>query len=220
MCIKCGMGFNSGTMTQYAFEFIVVGSKAIHFHNKCLREVITEWYSETGHTNYFAMETEHRDYPVCFCNSNWRFDIACEKHQSGLVKRYHKEINIMKYFLVTGPQTSIQIGETNRFESSGKPFNFTFHPELGVNTKAEWIVLIKMYATKLTHEFILGKDGLRQTPTGPVVPAYHLFSLLNEGFAKSVEDDGQKIVFWKQKGRIEDESGTVFPLEEFLKVID
>ena len=151
----------------------------------------------------------------------------------------------MRYFLVTGhvaateyqPATpdsperqavpahdiSFQIGESNPFDASGKPFKTTFHKDLGVSEIAHWKSLLTIFGTRITHEFVLTPEGLRQ-PSLPgqtpneITPAFHLMALMNDGYMKDVQ--GEKIIFWKQKGRIEDESGKTYTAQEMIKILE
>jgi hypothetical protein len=134
----------------------------------------------------------------------------------------------MKYYLITGriPETEtepahdskIEIGETNPFDTSGKPFHIKFHTSLGIGTVEDWKRLIHIYGTKITHTFELSPEGLRQTVGGDVVPAHHLIALLHDGFSKSSENG--KILYSKQKGRIENEYGTVISIEDMLGAME
>jgi hypothetical protein len=134
----------------------------------------------------------------------------------------------MKYYLVTGriPETEteaahdnkIEIGESNPFDTRGKPFRVTYHESLGIQTMDSWIRLIHIYGDRIVHEFIKTPEGLRQIPGGDIVPAHHLIALLNDGFAKSGE--GNKIIYSKQKGRIEDETGKTYTPDEIISMMD
>lgn len=125
------------------------------------------------------------------------------------------------------PSTDIrfEIGESNPFDASGKPFKLAVHDDLGVKTKEHWVSLLTIYGTKLTHEFINTPEGLKQNPTAEVTPAYIILSLMNEGYSKEPLDIDKltgkagRILFWKQKGRIEDDNGKTYSASEMISII-
>ena len=115
----------------------------------------------------------------------------------------------------------IEIGESNPLESSGKPFKVTFHSHLGIVNLEDWKRLIQLYGTRITHEFVITPDGVKQPNSNDesaIVPAHHLISLLNDGFSKAMV--GDKLVYSKQKGRIEDESGKTLTVDEMLAILE
>lgn len=111
----------------------------------------------------------------------------------------------------------IKIGESNPFDTSGKPFKITYHTSMGIGTVDNWKQLLKIYGTRIVHEFIVTPEGLREKPEGEVVSAQRLISMLNDGFSKS--GDTNKIVYSKQKGRIEDESGKTITVGEMIALL-
>jgi len=134
----------------------------------------------------------------------------------------------MKFYLVTGkiPATEIEpakdskieIGESNAFDTSGKPFKVTYHESLGITTLDQWKRLIKIYGDRITHEYIVTPEGLRWDRNSEVVPAHHLIAMLNDGFSKS--GDGNKVIYTKQKGRIEDETGATYNSDQMITMMD
>lgn len=131
----------------------------------------------------------------------------------------------MKFFLVTGKLPSnnqdslIEIGQTNPFDSSGKPFEPTFHEMFGIQTLEQWKRLIHLYGDVIQHEYFVTPEGLRWEEHGEIVPTQHLFSLLNDGFFKG-PIIGNKIIYFKQKGRIEDETGKTYTVEEMFRILE
>jgi hypothetical protein len=133
----------------------------------------------------------------------------------------------MKFYLITGRipaseteaarDSRIEIGETNPFDTSGKPFKITYHESLGINTLESWKRLIHIYGNKITHEYIRTPEGLRQNEGGDVIPAHHLIAMLNDGFSKS--GDEKKIIYVKQKGRIEDDMGKTYTPDEMIAIM-
>jgi len=111
----------------------------------------------------------------------------------------------------------IEIGESNPFDTSGKPFKITYHTSMGIGTVEDWKQLLKIYGTRIVHEFIVTPEGLRQEPQGQVIPASRLIGMLNDGFSKS--GDSSKITYSKQKGRIEDESGKSYTPDEMIALL-
>jgi hypothetical protein len=144
------------------------------------------------------------------------------------MKLQKRGYNFMKYYLITGriPETEtepahdskIEIGETNPFDTSGIPFLIKMHMSLGIGTVEDWKRLIYIYGTKITHTFEISPDGLRQTVGGDVVPSHYLISLLHDGFSKFSENG--KIIYSKQKGRIENGDGTIVSIEDILALMD
>ena len=55
-----------------------------------------------------------------------------------------------------------------------------------------------------------------------MVLASHLFALLNDGFVKEGRTEGSldKVTYWKQKGRIEDDNGKTYTVEEMFKILE
>jgi len=142
----------------------------------------------------------------------------------------------MKFYLITGriPESEespahdnrVEIGETNPFDTSGKPFTITYHPTMGIASIADWTRLLHIYGDRITQEFIVHPDGLRQASGiinrlsgDDLVPAHHLISLLNDGFSKGPIENG-KIVYFKQKGRIEDDNGKTYTPDEMIKIME
>ena len=124
---------------------------------------------------------------------------------------------------VPSQEIRIEIGESNPFDTSGKPFQVKYHESLGIVNLDNWKRLIQLYGTRITHEFIVTPEGLRQMlpgsmVPGAVVPAFHLISLLNDGFSKAGE--GDKIIYSKQKGRIEDDNQNMYTPEEMIKILE
>lgn len=119
---------------------------------------------------------------------------------------------------VPSQENRIEIGESNPFDTSGKPFKPRFDTSLGIVMLEDWKRLIKLYGTRITHEFIVTPEGLRQSANSEVVPAYHLISLLHDGFSKSGE--GDKIIYSKQKGRIEDDNQKTYTPEEMIRILE
>ena len=116
----------------------------------------------------------------------------------------------------------ILIGESNPFDVSGKPFKPQFHQDFGIATPDSWKRLIIIYGQRITHEYFVTKEGLRQDLQSEVIPPSHLFALLNDGFVKEGRTDGKhdKIVYWKQKGRIEDDTGKTYTADEMIKILE
>ena len=116
----------------------------------------------------------------------------------------------------------IVIGESNPFDTRGKPFKPQFHEDFGITTLDSWKRLIIVYGQRFTHEYIKSPEGLRQDLNSEVIPAVHLFALLNDGFVKEGKMDGtvEKVIYWKQKGRIEDDTGKTYTAEEMIKILE
>lgn len=116
----------------------------------------------------------------------------------------------------------ILIGESNPFDTSGKPFKPATHKDFGITTVDAWKRLIIVYGQRFTHEYIVTPEGLRQDRNSEVIPAIHLFGLLNDGFVKEgkTENGVEKVIYWKQKGRIEDDLGKTYTAEEMLKILE